>query len=286
MRYMRFVLIGLMVFSVQAGAQTLYGTIHRGSNPSDFVQLDPDTGAQLALIGSVGYAVNGLAWDATTNTLYATTSANDPNFPNGLLTIDLATGAGTPVGTGAGQLVNIPTCNSAGVLYGWTENSDDPVLWDKAAGTVTVIGDSGLGTLETGLDFDASDTLYLVNSGSTENGDATIYTIDTTTGQATMVGTVGPLPYGLAHHGKFNPVNGYYYGIDRTPYYDDTGYNIVVIDIATQTIVRTIPTVDRLHTLVFVGGSALPVPDLSRAGMLLMVLFLAGAAILVVRRFS
>ena len=91
---------------------------------------------------------------------------------------------------------------------------------------------------------------------------------------------------GLQDIGRFNPVNGYYYGIDRTPYWDDTGYNIVVIDIATQTIVRTIPTVDRLHTLVFVGGSALPVPDLSRAGMLLMVLFLAGAAIVEVRRFS
>jgi len=285
MRLIKIVLIGLMACSFQAGAQTLYGTIHRGSSPSDLVLLDPATGAQIAAIGSVGYAVNGMAWDATTNTLYATTSVNDPTFPNGLITIDLVTGAGTPVGTGAGQYVNVPTCNSAGALYGWTEEGDDPVLWNKMAGTITVIGDSGLSTLEQGLDFDSADVLYLVNSTSTDGGDAEIYTIDTTTAQPTFMGTVGPLPYGLAHHGKFNPVDGYYYGIDRTPYWDTTGYNIVVINVASQTIVRTMPTVDRLHTLAFVGNSAVPIPDLSRTGMVFMVLFLAGAAILVTRKF-
>ena len=286
MRLVRLVMIGCLVFSAQAGAQTLYGTTHQGSSPSEFVQLDPATGALIATIGSVGYAVNGMAWDATTNTLYATTSTNDPSFPDGLITIDPATGAGTPVGSGAGQFVNVPTCNSAGVLYGWTEATDDPVLWDKAAGTITVIGDSGLDTMQQGLAFDSSDVLHLVNGGDTVNGNATIYTIDTTTAQPTLVGTVGPLPYGLAHHGKFNPADGYYYGIDRNPYYDTTGYNIVVIDVASLSIVRTLPTVDRLHTLVFVGGAALPIPDLSGTGMALMVLLLAGATILVVRRFS
>ncbi len=185
-------------------------------------------------------------------------------------------------------MVNIPTCNSSGALYGWTESGDDLVLWDKVAGTVTVVGDSGLSTAETGLAFDGSDVLYLVNSSSTVNGNATIYTIDTSTGSPTMVGTVGPLPYGLAHHGKFNPVDGYYYGIDRTPYYDTTGYNIVVIDVASQTIVRSMPTVDRLHTLAFVPTAEptpVPgVPGLSPAGTVLLVLLLAGAAIVIARK--
>ncbi len=41
---------------------------------SDLVLLDPDTGASIRTIGSVGYYVNGLTYDTTNNKLYGTTS--------------------------------------------------------------------------------------------------------------------------------------------------------------------------------------------------------------------
>lgn len=284
MKIQRCLMVAVLLVGAQAGAQALYGTVGAGGGTSRLIQLDPTTGAQIASIGPIGYLVNGMAWDQSTGTMYGTTSTNDSVFPNGLITIDLTTGAGTPIGSGAGQLVNIPACDAAGNLYGWTEDSDDAVAWDKGAGTITVLGDSGLGTLETGLAFSPGGTLYLVNSGDDPGTDATIYSINTGTGMPTLVGTVGPLPFGMAHHGKFNPADGYYYGIDRTPYWDTSGWQIVVINVANQTIVRFMPTVDNLHTLAFVGGQAEPIPTLSRTGLIAMLLLLAGAAILVVRR--
>lgn len=290
MRRVCFLLVAcVLLVGAPASAQTFYGTIHNGSSPSTFVELNPATGAQIAVIGSVGYAVNGMAWDATTDTLYATTSTNDASFPNGLITIDPATGAGTPVGSGAGQMVNVPTVNSAGELYSWTEDSDDLVLWDAAAGTVTVVGDSGMDTWEHGLDFDGSDTLYQVNNGG-DGINCEVFQVNTATGAGTSMGTIGPLTNGIAHHGKFNPVDGYYYGIDTTPYYSATGYQIVVLDINGLSVVRSVPTVDRLHTLAFAAAAQPPaptaVPTLSGLGLMLMVVLLAGVAVVLVRRFA
>lgn len=284
-----FLIACVLLVGAPAGAQTLYGTLHNGSSPSTLIELNPATGAQIAVIGSVGYAVNGMAWDATTDTLYATTSTNDSSFPDGLITIDPATGAGTPVGSGAGQLVNVPTANSAGELYGWTEDSDDLVLWNTAAGTITVVGSSGMNTWEHGLDFDGSDTLYQVNNGD-DGTNCEVFQINSATGAGTSVGMIGPLANGIAHHGKFNPIDGYYYGIDTTPYYSSTGYQLVMIDVDALSIVGSMPTVDNLHTIVFAAAAQPPeptaVPTLSGLGLMLMVVFLAGVAVVLVRRFA
>lgn len=83
------------------------------------------------------------------------------------------------------------------------------------------------------------------------------------------MGTIGPLDDGLAHHGKFNPVDGYYYGIDHTPYYASTGFQIVVLDINGLDVVRSMSTVDNLHTLAFVVAAQPPaeaIPALSGLG--------------------
>ncbi len=290
MRRACFVLMAcVLMVGAPVGAQTLYGTLHNGSSPSTFIELNPATGAQIAAIGSVGYAVNGMAWDATTGTLYATTSDNDPSFPAGLIIIDPTTGAGTPVGSGAGMSVNVPTANAAGDLYGWSEGGDDPVLWDTVAGTATVIGESGMSTWEHGLDFDGSDTLYMVNNGD-DGVNAEVFLINTATGAGTSVGTIGPLTNGIAHHGKFNPVDGYYYGIDTTPAYSPTAYQIVVLDINGLSVVGSMPTVDRLHTIVFAAAAQPPeptaVPALSGLGLTLMAILLAGVAVVLVRRFA
>ncbi|MGZ4865944.1 MAG: hypothetical protein ACXV7C_01890, partial [Candidatus Angelobacter sp.] len=63
---------------------------------STLVEIDPRTGALVRTIGPVGYTVNGLAWDMTSDKLYATTAVGDTSF-HGLITIDPNTGQGTPV---------------------------------------------------------------------------------------------------------------------------------------------------------------------------------------------
>ena len=78
----------LVLAAVPASAQTILGTTGAGGVTSTLVEIDPATGGLLATIGSVGYAVNGMTWDASSGTLWATTSTYDSTFPDGLITID------------------------------------------------------------------------------------------------------------------------------------------------------------------------------------------------------
>jgi DNA-binding beta-propeller fold protein YncE len=269
-------LVALSMWTLQAFAATLLGTIGAGGGASTLVEINPTTGAQVRSIGSVGYAVNGMTYDTTTNTLYATTSQGDPVFANGLITINMTTGAGTPVGAGAGQLVNVPSANSSGQLYGWTEASDDPVLWNKAAGTITVLAPSGLSTSQESLAFDNNNVLYLLNS------DQNLYTINTTTGAGTSLGAVTGLVSGLAHHGDFNPDNNRLYAISEIGN-GNNPRNLYVIDITTRNVVATLPTANDLHTLAFVTAAAL-VPTLSDWAMITFALLIAGFGLLILRR--
>ncbi len=213
----------------------LFGTTF---GASQLVELDPATGALLQTIGPVGYRVNGLEYDHVTAKLFATTSSGDANFPDGLIEIDLATGAGTPIGAGAGMLVNNPTVNSAGDLYAWTENSDDLVRLDKTTGVATVVGDSLLDSWEHGLAFAPDGRLFFVN------GDGEIFTIDPATG----VGTTFAPGAARAHHGDFHPVTGLYWGIDEL----GTGpKSFRVIDMDAKTVAFGLPTADDLFAITF-----------------------------------
>jgi outer membrane autotransporter protein len=203
----------------------------------------------VSTIGDVGYRVNGLTYDPVSRNLYATTSSKDANFASGLITINRTTGAATRVGAGSGlALVNVVTASSDGRLFGWTENTDDLVVWDRATGTATVVGASGLSTAEQTLAFDRqTDTLFLINQGR-------VYTIDTATGAATQVATVS----GMAHHGDF-AVNGRVYAIDAS---GSGAKNIRIIDPATGAEIGTLATANDLHTLAFVlfTSAANPLP--------------------------
>jgi len=220
----------------------LYGTTHGNLTlgASILYELSMTDGTVLKNIGSVGYYVNGLEYDAVSGKLYGTTSNNDPVFPNGLIEINRLTGAGTPIGSGAGTYINNPTVNSAGEMFAWTEWSDDLVTVDTAAGTATVVGDSGLSTMEHGLAFDNDDNLYMVNY------DGAIYAIDPMTGGATYTATIGT----RAHHGDFHPLTGLYWGIDLL-YYAGPTRNLLVVDIETPSIEDTISAIDNLHAVTF-----------------------------------
>jgi len=274
-----FFIVLLTLAAAPADAQRLLGTTGAGSGTSTLVELDPSTGSLAATIGDVGHLVNGMAWDATTGTLYATTSTNDVTFPDGLITINPATAAATTIGTGAGfGSVLLPAVNSTGDLYGWWDPSqDDLIIFDKVTGVATRVGESGISTATHGLAFDASDVLYLVNY------DTEVYTINTTTGAATSVGSISS----VAHHGKFDPTTGLYWGINT----EGSGgpRNLVVANLTTFTVVNTLPTVDGLHTLVWAEGTFVapnaPVPAVSPWGAGLMALLVLVCGALVLRRF-
>ncbi|MCB1072397.1 MAG: hypothetical protein KDK96_04755 [Chlamydiia bacterium] len=227
----------------------LYGTVGEGSGgTTTLVVIDQNTGGVEDTIGTIGYRINGLAYDPTTGNLYATTSANDPIAPNHLLTISTETGAGTIIAPLSlpvtAQTAVVLTCDSTGQLYAWSEWSsgtdDDLLRVDKNTGAVFEYPDAGLSTYTQSLDFNNSNTLYLLN------GSTTIYTVSTTTGLPTSVGTSASP---IAHHGKFHPITNQLWAIDEA--YNTNPRDIVILDIPSGTIVNTLPTVDDLHTLAF-----------------------------------
>jgi Domain of unknown function (DUF4394)/IPTL-CTERM motif len=273
------------LFSLNAAA-ALYGTTGAGGSISTFVEINPDTGALVSTIGSVGYAVNGMTYDPTTGTLYASTSGSDVNCPRGLITINPATGAGTVVGCGSttGESPALLTSDSAGNLFSWLEPvSDDLITWNKTTGSYSAsIGNAGLSTSQHTLAFDNSNVLYLLNY------DGQLYTINTATGASTLVGPVtDPSTTKSYHHGDFNPANNQLYVIDRTAN-GNNPRNIKVVDVATPSVVATLPTVDDLHVLVFAVPAApaavQAVPTLSQWAMLITALVLGLFGFLSMRR--
>jgi len=235
----------------------LYGTTvgTEALGTSDLVLLDPDTGAFIETVGPVGYYVNGLTYDDTNDKLYATTSANDLVFPNGLIEINTSTGAGTPIGTGLGMVVTTPTVNSSGAMFGWRppvipEGSAALVSINKADGTATLIGEATLSTAEHGLAFDNFDVLMLVTPFEATNTIA--YSINTDTGASTFTAFFADIP--RAHHGDFHPDTNYYWGIDETDFSAEgaAARNLLVLDIATPAVIGTpLPTADYLHAIAF-----------------------------------
>lgn len=246
--------LNLLAFHASSTARTILGTTGAGSysQTSALVEVNPETGELVRVIGEVGYLVNGLAYDITTNKLFASTSRNDPNF-TGLIEIDMVSGQGAEVGPNdwGFQPSNVPvainslTINSGGQIYGWKEYDDRLVVIDKTEGTATLFGASGVSTMTIGLAFDNSDTLYLVNDN--ERGD--IYTINPATGSATYMDTLGQ----MAHHGVFDLDTNLYYGIGNgEPWEPASSRSLLVINLETATVVDDLPTVKKLHTLAFV----------------------------------
>lgn len=230
-----------LAVSPALAAPRLFGTTGSRTTVSTLVELDPATGALLQTIGSVGYTVNGLTYDVSTGKLWGSTSTNAGFL--GLIEINMVTGAGTPVGSGwnigDSQTIVCITSNASGAIYGWREPSVDCLVSiNKALGTCSNVGDPGLGTGALGLSFSNNGTLYLYNySGA-------YYTVSTTTGAATPVGSLG----GVAHHGDFNPTSNIYYGIDTTY---DPPRRIRMLDLINGVDLGSMATVDNLHTLTF-----------------------------------
>ena len=244
--------IGIVCVTSNAIADTLLlGTISNGdSGKSTMVQLNISDGTQTESIGDVGYLVNGMAWDATTKTLYASTSINDADF-NGLITIDEVTGVGTPVaastadwGQAAGYSVSNITIDSDGNIYGWADNTDELVTIDRDTGEATVLA-AGVAAADLGLSFDRIDSLFLING----TGELYVFADDDT-----FHGPGGD-NVTTARQGDFHPTSNIYYGINHTG--TDTR-ELVLVDVypVAENLQRTITTIDQLHTLAYIVTSS------------------------------
>jgi hypothetical protein len=241
----------------QARAQTLYGADGYNGNLSTLYTIDTATGAATP-IGPIGYPVTGLAFDPVNGVMYGATSST--TAANGLITINLDTGAGTLVGNyglaGSTWLGDI-TIDSSGVLYGFVEPTlGDLYRIDKATGAATFVGDSGLSrTGILGLDFDSSGTLYLNTVGF-------MYTVNPTTGAVAPVGTEQARPLALAL--EFDGSN-VLFGLEM-PGFNETLRTLVRIDVATGNYTVIGATPGAMDALAFGPDRTITFPTVNLTG--------------------
>jgi len=225
----------------------LYGTslnAASGGNPrpSLLYSIDAATGAG-TLIGSVGHAINGLAFDPTTGVLYGSTPSWDATAPNQLLAIDLLTGAGTPVGGPFGvPFVSNLTFNDAGELYAFAHHGDELVRVDKTNGLATIFREEFVGDGANLLAFDNDDVLMLLI-------DTDLWAVDTTSATITLAHdlTVDP-----GHHGGFDPGTGLLWSVFTLGFVQDSV--ISHTNVVTDEINLLDTDVQYLHTLAFREG--------------------------------
>lgn len=132
----------------------LYGTaIANSCEPSQFMILNPYTGAT-TLIGPTGMGpISGLAWNGFLQVMYGVTACAEVYGMSNLVTIDIATGAATlvgPTGISAGSLEWGPN----GRLYAGGNRRDGGNLYeiDPNTGTAMLVGWTGFDSV-TGLAF-------------------------------------------------------------------------------------------------------------------------------------
>lgn len=106
-------------------------------------------------------------------------------------TLNVATGGRQFNSLLQGNISGLSINPSNGVLYALDSNSNslltiDPTRW--LFNGVTAVGDTNVNLTNSGLAFDHAGNLFAVN---TNGGDSTLYSIDTGSGNATLLGNTG-----------------------------------------------------------------------------------------------
>ena len=175
-----------------SAAGRLYAVDGAWDQASTLYELDPATGAVLATIGPTGFSgVSALDFDPTTGILYGIVVSWGPGPASSLLIqIDPETGVGTPIGTTSGASFFDISFDSSGTLYAWNWGWGGDALYtvDLTTGAGAKVGDCGCLTVEPGIAFDSSDTLYL-------KAEWDLWEIDTSTGQPVWATGIYLQPY-------------------------------------------------------------------------------------------
>ena len=155
------------------------------------------------LQNGAGINWSGLAWDASTGTLYASAYAQGRfGIDSFLYTIDPLTAATTLVGRiggigdpANGTLVVDIAVDADGHMYGVDIVADDFVAIDKANGEAAVVSSLGFdANFAQGLDFDDYTGQLYYAAFNNSVGEAQMYTIEPSTGALMLVGASGADP--------------------------------------------------------------------------------------------
>ena len=194
---------------IGASARKPEGTIYLNNQSSPFQiwTVDTTTGVITLVTSVTGVpftSLTGMVWDHTTNTMYGVASSLSASQ---IGTINLTTGAFTPIGTAS------TTCSGAislacapnGTLFSHCLVTDNLFKWNKTSGVATLVGPLGYAA-NYGQDacFDLSDgMLYIAACGAGNE----LRVCDTTTGSATtLLGTYASQPASLSIVASMGPI--------------------------------------------------------------------------------
>jgi hypothetical protein len=246
---------------------------------STLVQLDPATGALIQTIGPVGFTVNGLAWDRTSGTLYASTAIGC-GLPgsvcpfHGLITIDPKKGTGKPVDpnvhnfglAGDNSPIHSINIDPFGNMVGWYDEFPPPdtyVRINQHTGVATEFTNTGINTNQNGVAFGLFNLLWNIDSPKCNGANCgpggadltqTAYILNPFTGK--KFASVPVTPPTNAALGDFLPGTNRYYGLNFQGF-DPLGTTFIeLVDLdpvfGTGTVTTLGQTVDFLHTLAFI----------------------------------
>ncbi|MCA9710600.1 MAG: hypothetical protein KDK70_32460, partial [Myxococcales bacterium] len=149
-----------------------------GSRPFELIEIQTD-GSGFVSLGLV--TAEGLAYDALTNTLYGAVNGT-------FFTIDPSNGAMLSSLPGPGfDVEGLAFDPNQGIVYG-VGDSTSLVAYDVAAGSWSVVGNTGLNWDSGGLAFDPNTNLLYAVAFAQGTG---LYTIDPATAVPTLVGHNG-----------------------------------------------------------------------------------------------
>lgn len=270
--------VGLLICAPSRAA-IMYAT---DDNTDELYVIDVTTG-QGTLVGTTveDISFTGLAWDASTGTMYVsdvadpecaelTSAANAnlaPEAPQGscwgLGTVDLATGAVTFIGSHvlSSDIQGLAWDSTNDVLYGSDTDNGSLDVIDRSTGEATIVGSFNLEEAIRALAYDrSSDTLFGASYTS-------LYSINRATGVATLVGSFGlPVPEFHARGLEVDPDTGILYlgTVDDSSFYSvnkSTGAATLIgvsnVQIFGLAAVPTGANVTAIPTLDLVGLSAL-----------------------------
>ena len=158
-----------------------YAVQYSYDNSSKIFTIDTKTGEPTLMCGA-GVAFDGMAYDITTETVFA-------NRSNNIYTLDVETGVSNFIGTvtGAAGFVGL-ACDASGNLYGLEGYTGNCGLYsiNKSTGEGTLIGGTGLSIMTAqDIAYDRNnDVLYGMLAGNQYNG---LYNINTNTGNAVEI---------------------------------------------------------------------------------------------------
>jgi hypothetical protein len=205
------------VLYVASGTGGIAGTLYT---------IDPATGLVITTVGPLldaaahPYGLTGLKYDSTSHILYGVTSGQSPTNPSYLAIVDPATALVTPIGPNGQVLTDIAIDPTTEIMYGISGFNSKFFTINTATGLATQTGNTLIGFANGGgFAADMTGLLFGFNNFTPTQNPGGLYSVNKTTGAATLI---GPTNLGnLVKAADFSPSNVFYGlegggGIDNT----------------------------------------------------------------------